>query len=67
MIQRIQSLYLIFIIILCLLLLTGSILNFADGAGTAVKLSATGKLNDHENLIAQVVPAWSLTILTGAI
>jgi hypothetical protein len=67
MIQRIQSLYLIFIIILCLFLLNGSILNFADGAGTAVKLSATGKLHDHENLIAQVVPAWSLTILTGAI
>jgi hypothetical protein len=68
MIQRIQSLYLIFIIILCMLLLNGSILNFTDGSGTVVKLTATGKLYAQgQNLIALIVPAWSLTTLMGSI
>jgi hypothetical protein len=67
MIQRIQSLYLILIIILCVLLLSGSILNFLDGSGTAVNLSAAGKLYDQQKLIAQVVPIWFLIALLAVI
>lgn len=68
MIQRMQTLYLLFIIILCLLLLNGSILNFADASATSVKLSAVGRLYDQDQkLIAQVAPVWMITVLLGVI
>jgi hypothetical protein len=68
MIQRIQSLYLILIVILCLLLLNGSILSFTGTSGTPVRFSASGTLYDQDQkLIAQVVPVWTLTTLLAVI
>ena len=68
MIQRIQSLYLLFVVILCLLLLNGSILNFTGTSGTSAGLSALGTLHDQDQkLIAQIAPSWTLTALLSAI
>ena len=63
MIQRIQSLYLAIIIILSLLLLSGGILNFTDGAGNTLKLSSAGILTDqNQKIVSQVFAAWPLTL-----
>lgn len=68
MIQRIQSLYLTFIIILSVLLLNGSILKFTGESGNAVKLSAAGALSDEgQKLIAQVGQSWTVTALLAGI
>jgi hypothetical protein len=68
MIQRIQSLYLTFIIILSLLLMNGSILNFTDASGNTVYLSATGILSEQGlKIIAQIAPSWSLISLLAII
>jgi hypothetical protein len=67
MIQRIQSLYLTFIFILCLILLKGPILNFVGESGTPVKLLAGGMLFESgQKLMIRVVPAWPLTTLLAS-
>ena len=64
MIQRIQSLYLTFIIILSLLLLSGGILKFADESGSDINLSSAGILTDpSQKIVDQIAPAWPVTAL----
>ncbi len=64
MIQRIQSIYLTLIIVLTLLLLSGTVLNFEDGSGNTVRLSSTGILSDQSGkTIAQVVSTWPLPLM----
>jgi hypothetical protein len=68
MIQRIQSLYLTFIIVLSILLMNGSILNFTGESGNAAKLSAAGELSDEgRKLIAHIAPAWPVIALLAGI
>lgn len=64
MIQRIQSIYLTLIIVLTLLLLSGTVLNFEDGSGNTARLSSTGILSDQSGkTIAQVVSKWPLPLM----
>jgi CHASE2 domain-containing sensor protein len=59
MIQRLQSLYLLFVVILCLILFRGSILSFTDVTGNAVKLMINGSLTGQNGLAArQVANMW---------
>ena len=64
MIQRVQSLYLLFVVILCLILFRGSIFSFTDGTGNAVKLMVSGSLTGHDGqAAAQVVNIWPVTAI----
>jgi hypothetical protein len=59
MIQRLQSLYLLIVVILCLILFSGGILSFTDGTGNAVKLMLNGSLTGQNGLMAgQVADMW---------
>lgn len=64
MIQRLQSLYLALILLLCIVQYSGSILGFADVSGDAVKLLANGNLTDETGqVIGHVENIWFLTII----
>lgn len=51
MIQRIQSLYLIIIVLLSLIMLPGSVISFTGEPGTVLKLSASGILLDQNGKV----------------
>ena len=62
MIQRLQSLYLLFVVILCMILFRGSILSFTDGTGDAVRLMVSGNMtNQNDQSVGQVTHMWPLT------
>jgi hypothetical protein len=64
MIQRIQSVYLTFIILLCPLFFSGGVLNFADASGKELKLLLAGNLTDQNNQsLAMVANMWPLSLL----
>jgi hypothetical protein len=64
MIQRIQSLYLTFVLLLPLLFFRGGVLNFVDGSGKTIDLMLTGDLTDQEGLIIkQVANIWPITAI----
>lgn len=64
MIQRVQSLYLILVLLLSLLCFFGSILHFTDESGNAVKLMVNGSLTARNGQAAgQVVNIWPITAI----
>ena len=65
MIQRIQSLYLTFVIILCLLLFSGSILSFTDGIRKCSKAYQERKHLTRTEQVCwqQVANMWPLTAI----
>lgn len=68
MIQRIQSIYLVLVIVLSLLLLNGSIMTFSDPAGKDAILTSAGKLSElNGKLISQVTGSWMLISLLSLI
>jgi hypothetical protein len=65
MIQRIQSLYLSMLILLCLLLDKGSILIFSSGSGKILKFIFSGKIIDQAGQIfGQTDNIWLLYLIT---
>jgi len=68
MIQRIQSLYLTLVVILSLLLFTGSLLSFTDETGRLVKLTISGNLTDQSGqVISHVAEMWPLVAILALI
>jgi hypothetical protein len=70
MIQRIQSLYLFIITVLSVFLFRGSIINFAEISGSAIKLSFSGLSREvgmqSSEMIENVLPLTILIILIPA-
>jgi hypothetical protein len=64
MIQRLQSLYLLFVVILSLILFLGSIINFTDESGNTVKLMIDGSLTGQNGQSAgQVANMWLISVI----
>lgn len=64
MIQRIQSVYLTVVLLLSILLFSGSLLNFTDESGKALKLMISGSLNDQVGQTAtQALNLWPLIVV----
>ena len=69
MIQRLQSLYLIMVLLLSLLFFKGSVFNCIDETGQAIKVMLNGLLTDQSGQsFARVTALWPVVaILTGLI
>jgi len=64
MIQRIQSLYLMVVLLLCLVFFRGSLLNFTDESGKVTNLMLNGNLTDQTGLsFTQVENIWPITVI----
>jgi|WetSurMetagenome_2_1015567.scaffolds.fasta_scaffold945515_1 hypothetical protein len=64
MIQRKQSIYLTFVLLLCIIFCRGAVFSFTDGTGTEVKLLLSGLLTDHSGTtVGQVANNWLLTAI----
>jgi hypothetical protein len=64
MIQRIQSLYLTFVMLLSLLFLLGGVYKFADGTGKEIYLMLNGNLTDQTGqFFSQIHTVWPLRII----
>jgi hypothetical protein len=64
MIQRIQSLYLTFIVLLSLLFIKGAVLSFSSESGKVIKLTFIGRVTDSSGQIfAQIDNIWILSFI----
>lgn len=64
MIQRIQSVYLTVVLLLSIILFSGSLLNFTDESGKALKLMISGSLNDQVGqTTTQALILWPLMVV----
>lgn len=64
MIQRIQSIYLAFVIMLCVLLFSGNVFSFRDESGKAMNFLLNGSITDQAGeLFTKIDKTWPLTLI----